>query len=279
MGFRGRIGYESPVISAVHSEAQNRRRSLVATDLLLAEEIIARPELPPRGVTTKRQLAITFAGAFEFQVGRSTSWVDPSRLLFADADQPFVDHHVVPGTGHKSVILTPDANILDEVWGSAKAEFARRIRGCSLRVQMLAQLMRRTANTFAAEEIGIELLGESVADRRKVTAVDPRCVQKAKSVLHECVEGRLTLTEVAADVGVSPIHLTQQFKRSEGMPLYRYQTGLRLIRALDKLPEREDISDLAFELGFSSHSHFTSVFRENVGVTPSSYRSAAVALS
>ena len=88
MGFEGQIGYELQVISAAQTEPQNRRRSLVATDLLLAEEIIARPELPPRGVTTKRQLAITFAGAFEFQVGRSTSWVDPSRLLFADADQP-----------------------------------------------------------------------------------------------------------------------------------------------------------------------------------------------
>jgi AraC-like DNA-binding protein len=142
---------------------------------------------------------------------------------------------------------------------------------------MLAQLLRRTSNPFAAEEIGIEMLGACVADRRPVTTVDPRCVRKAKGMLHECVEGRLTLSEVASEVGVSPIYLTQAFKRSEGMPLYRYQTGLRLSRALDKLPDGEDISDLAFELGFSSHSHFTSVFRSNVGVTPSSYRSAAAA--
>ena len=263
--------------STVHAAAQNRRRSLVESDLLLAEEIIARPELPPSGVTTSRQLAITYAGAFEFQAGRSTSWVDPSRLLFAEADQLFIDHHVVPGTGHRSVILTPVECVIDEVWGNANSEFAGRVRGCSLRVQMLAQLLRRTSNPFAAEEIGIEMLGECVADRRSVTTVDPRCVRKAKGMLHECVEGRLTLSEVASEVGVSPIYLTQAFKRSEGMPLYRYQTGLRLSRALDKLPDREDISDLAFELGFSSHSHFTSVFRSNVGVTPSSYRSAAVA--
>ena len=59
------------------------------------------------------------------------------------------------------------------------------------------------------------------------------------------------------------------------MPLYRYQTLLRLGRALERLPEREDITDLAFELGFSSHSHFTAVFRSELGMTPSSYRAQA----
>jgi len=62
---------------------------------------------------------------------------------------------------------------------------------------------------------------------------------------------------------------------ARGMPLYRYQTLLRLGRALERLPEREDITDLAFELGFSSHSHFTAVFRSELGMTPSSYRAQA----
>lgn len=78
---------------------------------------------------------------------------------------------------------------------------------------------------------------------------------------------------MASDLGVTPIHLTQTFKRSEGIPLYRYQTHLRLGRALHRLPEQEDITNLAFELGFSSHSHFTAAFRSEFGMTPSQYRS------
>jgi AraC-like DNA-binding protein len=83
------------------------------------------------------------------------------------------------------------------------------------------------------------------------------------------------LSQIASDLGVTPIYLTQSFKRAEGMPLYRYQTLLRLGRALDRLPDREDITDLAFELGYSSHSHFTAVFRTELGMTPSEYRSVA----
>ena len=256
----------------VQNQAQNRRRRLVSSDVLLAEEIVALPELPPRGDTIRRQLAITYAGAFEFQVGRSITWVDPSRILFAEANQSFVDRHVVPGSGHRSIILSPGPGTMEELWGNGDAPFAGRVRACTLRTQMLTQQLRRTLDPLAAQELGIAILEESVAESRSVTVVDPSCVRRAKTILHGNSDGRLTLMQIAADMGVSPIYLTQCFKRSEGIPLSRYQTMLRLGRALDQLPERDDITDLAFELGFSSHSHFTAAFRSQFGMTPSHYR-------
>lgn len=255
-------------------QLQNSRRSLIESELLVAVELVARPELPPRGDTARRTLAITFAGAFEFQVGRTVTWVDPSRLLFAEAGRSYVDHHVVPGTGHSSVIMTPDEEVLDDLWGGhAEAQFASRVSACSPRVQLLVQYLRRAEEPLAAQELGLAILEESVAEKRSVATVDPQCVRRAKAALHDCAEGRSSLSQIASDLGVTPIHLTQTFKRSEGIPLYRYQTLLRLGRALDRLPDREDITDLAFELGFSSHSHFTAAFRSQFGVTPSRYRS------
>jgi AraC-like DNA-binding protein len=52
----------------------------------------------------------------------------------------------------------------------------------------------------------------------------------------------------------------------------RYQLRLRLVRALAELPHRDDLAALAYELGFSSHSHFTTAFRTTLGMTPSQYR-------
>ena len=252
---------------------QNLRRPLVDCTLLVAEELVARPDLPPRGETAGRGLVITFAGAFEFQTGKRVSWIDPSRLLFFEGGESYVDHHVVPGVGHSSVILRPEEETLHELWKDAEAQFAGRVGACSLRVQMLAQLLRRAVEPLVAQELGVAILEESVADRRSVAMVDQRCVRRARALLHDCTDGRLSLSQIATDLGVTPIYLTQSFKRSEGMPLYRYQTLLRLGRALERLPDREDITDLAFELGYSSHSHFTSVFRSEFGMTPSQYRS------
>jgi len=126
-----------------------------------------------------------------------------------------------------------------------------------------------------AEELGFEILVKAFGECRSLAVHDSRCVRRAKALLHEADEPRLTVTGLAAEIGVTPIHLTQAFKRSEGIPLYRYQTQLRLSRALRELPDREDITDLALELGYSSHSHFTAAFRSALGVTPSDYRRSA----
>lgn len=269
------IGYRPEVSQREQIKRENATRRLVESDLFVADELVARAELPPRGDISGRKLVVTFAGAFDFQVGQSATWVDPSRLLFASPGESYVDRHVVPGTGHSSVILTPEEATVEEMWIDADAQFERRVRGCPLQVQMLAQLLRRADEPLAAQELGLAIMEHSLSDARPVTSIDRRCARRAKQILQDCPEGRLSLSEIAADLGVSAIHLTQSFKRSEGMPLYRYQTLLRLSRALEQLPEQEDITDLAFELGFSSHSHFTAVFRNELGVTPSQYRSQA----
>ena len=66
--------------------------------------------------------------------------------------------------------------------------------------------------------------------------------------------------------------LTQLFHAVEGVPLHAYLTGLRLARALAELPHTDDLTELALELGFSSHSHFSARFRRAFGLTPSEFR-------
>jgi AraC-like DNA-binding protein len=61
----------------------------------------------------------------------------------------------------------------------------------------------------------------------------------------------------------------------EGVPLHGYLTQLRLARALVELPHASDLTTLALDLGFSSHSHFTAVFRAAFGCTPSQFRETA----
>jgi AraC-like DNA-binding protein len=47
---------------------------------------------------------------------------------------------------------------------------------------------------------------------------------------------------------------------------------LRLARALIELPHANDLTQLALDLGFSSHSHFAASFRRAFGSTPSAFR-------
>jgi AraC-like DNA-binding protein len=97
-------------------------------------------------------------------------------------------------------------------------------------------------------------------------------VDRAKLVLAADLSRRWTLAEIAAQVGGSPVYLTQAFQQVESLPLYRYQLRLRLARALDLIPRYDDLSALSLDLGFSSHSHFSAAFQRTYGRTPSGFR-------
>ena len=57
------------------------------------------------------------------------------------------------------------------------------------------------------------------------------------------------------------------------MTVTDYRQSLRLRMALERLRGNEDLTTIALDLGYSSHSHFTMAFRREYGLTPSAYRS------
>lgn len=82
-----------------------------------------------------------------------------------------------------------------------------------------------------------------------------------------------TLAHLAREVHSSPYHLARVFRRCTGRSIHEHLKLLRLRTALEWIPSRdEDLAGLGLELGFSSHSHFTSTFRKTFGVTPSRWR-------
>jgi AraC-like DNA-binding protein len=75
--------------------------------------------------------------------------------------------------------------------------------------------------------------------------------------------------------GLPPFRLCRLFRLRAGMTITRYRHSLRLHLALDRLRHRRlDLTALALDLGFSSHSHFTFVFRRHFGITPSQFRAS-----
>lgn len=83
----------------------------------------------------------------------------------------------------------------------------------------------------------------------------------------------LSLSEIAREVETSVFHLARIFKARTGFSLHAYRNQLRLRAALERLPDRAvDLINIALDLGFSSHSHFTETFRRHFGQTPSVIR-------
>jgi AraC family transcriptional regulator len=108
--------------------------------------------------------------------------------------------------------------------------------------------------------------------RRPVRA-DP--VDAARATLATRYAQRLSLDELAREVHVSPFHLAHMFRARTGLGLHAYRTHLRLRAALERIADPAlSLTELALDLGFASHSHFTDSFRRTFGRPPSAVRAA-----
>ena len=141
-------------------------------------------------------------------------------------------------------------------------------------------LRENIAEPLEAESLALTLVQRALGPRTThaagASAGRQRLVDRVKLVLVGDLARRWTLAEIAGEVRGSPVYLTQVFRQVEGLPLYRYQLRLRLARALDLLAEYDDLTSLSLDLGFSSHSHFSSAFRTAYGRTPSEFKQFAL---
>ena len=88
---------------------------------------------------------------------------------------------------------------------------------------------------------------------------------------------RVSLSDLARRLSVSEFHLCRVFREQTGLTLHAFQTELRLRSGLEMLADtRLDISRIALELGFSSHSHFSDTLRRRFSRTPISIRRSLV---
>ncbi|MEJ2129339.1 MAG: AraC family transcriptional regulator [Woeseiaceae bacterium] len=103
-----------------------------------------------------------------------------------------------------------------------------------------------------------------------------RLVDTARAYLDAHLAESVGLDTVARAAGTSLYHLCRVFREQTGITMHEYRTRQRLGQALDRLLDGDTagLTELALDLGFSSHSHLSRVFQKNMGVTPSSIRSS-----
>ncbi len=102
-------------------------------------------------------------------------------------------------------------------------------------------------------------------------------LQRVTEHIQQNLDKDLTLGELAAVVFMSPYHFARLFKSSTGVPPHRFVVRQRVARARACLAtEALSITHISRMVGFRTPSHFTTVFRRLLGVTPGAYRAAAL---
>jgi AraC family transcriptional regulator len=108
-------------------------------------------------------------------------------------------------------------------------------------------------------------------------ALQGRRLRRVTEYIEQNLDKELTLAELAAVVCMSRWHFARLFKCSTGVPPHRFVIRQRIARARGVLTTPElSIAQVSRLVGFRTPSHFTTVFRRVLGVTPRAYRTAAL---
>ncbi|MDN0081204.1 AraC family transcriptional regulator [Crenobacter sp. SG2305] len=146
----------------------------------------------------------------------------------------------------------------------------------SVRLARLHHLLRHSDDRLLRESWLHAVLGDVVA--RHMLGHAPQAVQarhnveRVRQMLADRLADNLSLTELAAVVGLSPYHLNRSFRAAYGLPPIAWRNQLRLVRGRALLGQGVPAGEVASRLGFADQPHFTRAFRQALGITPAAYQ-------
>ena len=95
----------------------------------------------------------------------------------------------------------------------------------------------------------------------------------ARTLLREMRQPAPSIEALAREVQISPFHFMRQFEAVFGLTPHQYRIQTRLDAAKDLLARgQHSVTDVCFEVGFSSLGSFSTLFARRVGESPSAYR-------
>lgn len=211
----------------------------------------------------------------------------PSHAVFIAADTPYRLGY--PGAiGDRALILRFDDALapggLDGSDGEAPASNGLLpAEAMMLRNLLYARLARGEAGQFESEARGLDLLAMSLGAtrrgdtsmRRATAARWARALQRVKEAVASAPADKWNVEKLAHIARLSPYHLCRVFRRMTGASIYGYVLRERLAATLDSVLDGADLTTVALDAGFASHSHFTARFRDFFGCTPAALRRRA----
>jgi AraC-like DNA-binding protein len=237
------------------------RQSLNAIVLPLSG-VFAKHEAPGRYVVGTPSHAVFFALDAPYRIGFPGAVGDLAiTLRFSETLAP---EHLDPRGAIGSHGLLPAEAIMlrNGIWG---------------------RLREPDIDRFEIEAYGLDLVSlslrslraEAIGQRPATAARWSRAVARVKEAVAVEPTGKWAIAELAKTAHLSPYHLCRVFREATGTPLYDYVLRERLARTIDAVLDGEDLTGIALDAGFASHSHFTARFRAFFGCTPSVMRQGA----
>ena len=102
-----------------------------------------------------------------------------------------------------------------------------------------------------------------------------QAIKKTIDYIYDNIQKRVTITKISKAVGINRTYLCELFKKETGYSIQRYITKTKIEAAANMLAYEDfSILEISDYFSFASSSHFCSVFKKEMGKSPTAYRRA-----
>lgn len=173
--------------------------------------------------------------------------------------------------------------IADENGGRTPTQWApvfwHDARGAAIGRRLLDLLWHPQAEEMQLEETALDLLSCAIPKSggrapHRLSAEDRR-VRRAMDFVRDQISAPLTLAEIAAEVGLSPVQLGRLFQANVGQSVWAWTSRMRC-RAARRLllSTQKPLAEIAYECGFCDQAHMTKMLVRLLGATPGAIRAS-----
>lgn len=124
-----------------------------------------------------------------------------------------------------------------------------------------------------ADALDALLRSGASANPRPRGGLSARALRRVRETVEQRLSEKLVLEQLAAVAGMSRFHFARAFKKSVGQPPHRYVMARRVSVAADLITQTDrSLTEISLDMGFFDQSHFSRVFTQMIGESPSAYR-------
>jgi AraC-like DNA-binding protein len=234
------------------------------------------------------QVVMVCVGAYVRRDVAGSVLLDRATIGFFEAGRPYTILHPAPRPDLTTVIVIKDRQALAEALGLTPAEdgpcFQRSAVRAPPEALVLHRALHRACSRAAPEAVEIEEIAAALilvaceANHDVVSPADTSAQQKCKALaiaeyIYAHFREPIALRDIGAAVSLSPFQICRVFRVEMRTTVHQRIMALRLDAAVEALLNTDaPITEIALDLGFSSHSHLTATMTRVMGVSPSAVR-------
>jgi AraC family transcriptional regulator len=229
----------------------------------------------PKHSHANAHVGFILGGGFTETFSGRTLECRPLSVSYIAPDLPHTDdfRHAV----HCLVLEISPARLAEirDVVGLREPIFVTGGRAAWFALRMYKEGLRSdAASALSIEALALEILAELAQLKAEgATKTPPRWLRQARDLLHARLGENLTHNEVAQDVGVHPVYLATLFRRHFRCTIGEYVRRLRIDFTAGAIANSDrSLCEIALAAGFSDQSHFSKIFKSQIGMTPGSFR-------